>query len=169
MEDKIPVPLQGIQEPNLSSGEPNPYFCHKSPTPGHGHRYHIDGEGNHSDCLNCGKPHAEITREAVRLKLIEGRDPKVSKSKGGGRKMALPEGMIDVKNIATKAGVDTKTVRRILRKKFGGGEKKHYLFKADSTEVDKIVAACKATKEPKPKKAPKAKNNPKAAKKSKKA
>lgn len=59
--------------------------------------------------------------------------------------MTTPEGMVTVKEVAAKAGVDPKTLRRLLRKSFGGGGRKRYLWKKGDPEINKIV---KAIKEP---------------------
>lgn len=61
----------------------------------------------------------------------------------GGRTMATPEGMLTVREIAARAGVEPKILRRLLRKSFGGGKKQRYLWNKDDSQIEQIIAAAK--------------------------
>lgn len=125
-------------------------FCDKSPTGVH--YFLLDpGDGGDGTCTHCGKLHSEVHKGRIPRNL----------RKGGTRRMTTPEGMVTVKEVAAKAGVDPKTLRRILRKSFGGGGRKRYLWKKGDPEINKIV---KAIKEPKVKAEPTAEESQEPAK-----
>lgn len=61
----------------------------------------------------------------------------------------MKEGMIGVQEVAKLAGVEPRVLRRLLRKSFGGGDRKTYSWKEGDPQIQKIVEAVKASKEPK--------------------
>ena len=97
-------------------------------------------------CSYCKISYRETHPQAVEFLENKGRNDPTNK-KGGRRRMPNTDGKITVKEVASKAGVEPRVLRRLLRKSFGGGSRKTYVWEPSDPQIDKIVKAVQASKE----------------------
>ncbi len=116
--------------------------CDSSPTGAHYFNLTKQEDGtDDGPCKYCHRLHSEVHKKSRRQK---------SKNRKGERKNMA--NLITVNDLAKETGVDGRIIRRILRKSFGGGDKKAYGWEKGDPKLKEIRAAIKnrGTKAEKP-------------------
>lgn len=108
--------------------------CDGEGNPNGVHHFMLESDGD-GPCTYCRRFHSEVHKKS----LPKGGDRKVTTTQGKNKN----ENLLTVKDLAKKAGVEPRVLRRLLRKSFGGGDKKHYTWKPEDPQVQEIVAAAK--------------------------